>query len=94
MFNDLDAFNNGDIHQQETCITCANKEEVIATHVGSVSLNLDGTSKTLQNVLYVPELKHNLVSVRALEKDGNHVSFRNGNTDGCQQHIRNRTSRR
>lgn len=74
MFNTLDAFND-DVRQEVTHITCANKETVEATHVGSVNLDLNGTPRALHDVLHVPRLKHNLVSVPALTKDGNRVVF-------------------
>src|SRR5271163_673564 len=40
-----------------------------STHIGTVDIDV-GVHEKLQNVLYVPELQHNLLSVRALTKDG------------------------
>ena len=71
MFNQLDAF--GSTISQESAITCANSQQLKSTHIGTV--NIDGIS-TLHDVLHVPELKHNLLSVRALTKDGNDVIFK------------------
>ena len=75
MFNTLDAFE--EVQPQNTTISCANKSEIGSTHVGSVKLHFDDNepSVILQNVLHVPNLKHNLLSVPALIKDGNRVVF-------------------
>ena len=54
-----------------------------STHVGTVNL-LDNDDEysvlTLHDVLLVPELRHNLISVRALNRGGLDVSFRRDGT--------------
>src|SRR5277367_1195143 len=70
MFNDCNVFET--LTQKDATITCANSQSISATHVGTVKLN---DSKTLTNVLLVPELQHNLISVSAIAKEGNDVTF-------------------
>ena len=67
MFNRMDAF--GEISPRESHIACANSQQMKSTHIGTVDIDV-GVHEKLQNVLYVPELQHNLLSVRALTKDG------------------------
>ncbi len=54
-----------------------------ATHVGSVDLQLPGTSSTLplRNVLLAPDIKTSLISVKALIQDGFTLLFTG---DSCQ----------
>jgi len=53
-------------------------------HVGTINLNMgtngQDTTTTLHNVLHVPELRQNLLSVRALTKEGNDVVFKQSGT--------------
>ena len=74
MFKNVDAFDD-DMLPINTNISCANAQEIEATHVGFVNMHCDDSVLHLKDVLHVPKLKHNLVSVRALNKDGNDVMF-------------------
>jgi hypothetical protein len=74
MFNQKDAFE--DMSPTRAQINCAGTEQLKATHVGTIEL---GASETLHDVLYVPDLKHNLMSVCAVTKGGKNVMFK---TDG------------
>ena len=49
-----------------------------STNVRTVNIKLDAGASNikLRNVLHVPSLHHNLLSVRALTKDGNDVLFK------------------
>ena len=78
MFNQLDIFE--DITPRESHITCANAQRIKSIHIRTVEVNNTGVSETLRNVLYAPELQYNLVSVRALTKDGKDVLFKQDGT--------------
>ena len=79
MFGDKEDF--GDLLPTSEVVFCANGTKTKATHQGFVDVNLeDGSVMHLQNVLRVPNLKKNLVSVRALNKDGNDVLFKRDGT--------------
>ena len=75
MFYELDDLT--DVTQNNTTITCANSQELQSTHIGSIDLT---DELNLKNVLCVPDLQHNLISVRALNKSGNDVIFKNDGT--------------
>ena len=70
MFSDHNAFET--LTPENATITCANSQSISATHVGTVKLN---DSKTLKDVLLVPELQHNLISVSALTDEGDDITF-------------------
>ena len=78
MFNDLDAFS--DIKPKKSTVTCANSQEIESTHIGTVNLNFDGKNTLLSDVLYIPKLSRNLLSVTALTKEGNDVHFLHNGT--------------
>lgn len=62
MCNDQSQFIN--LHNYHTSITTANNTQMMATGRGDVQINpKNGCSFTLQNVLYVPQLASNLISV-------------------------------
>ena len=71
MFNQIDDFRN--ISRKNTMITCANSQDVQSTHIGSIDLS---DEINLEDVLCVPKLHHNLISVRVLNKSGNDVTFK------------------
>ena len=71
MFNEIDAFE--DLTPIKSTVSCANSETLDATHVGTVRLNDE--IEPLRNVLHVSKLKHNLVSVMALNDEGNDITF-------------------
>ena len=58
MFYELDDLT--DVTQNNTMITCANSQELQSTHIGSIDLT---DELNLKNVLCVPDLQHNLISV-------------------------------
>jgi len=72
MFNDFDLF--GVAHPKETRITCANSKDLLSTHVGDVVCG----EKRFSDVLYVPKLRANLLSVRALTEEGDVIFRKNG----------------
>ena len=75
MFADRNAFQT--LSRKEATITCANSQSIRATHIGKVKF---GANKALDDVLYVPDLQHNLISVSALTKEGNDVTFKSDGT--------------
>ena len=75
MFCQLDDLTN--VTRNKTTITCANSQELQSTHIGSIDLT---DELNLKDVLYVPDLHHNLISVRALNKSGNDVIFKHDGT--------------
>lgn len=79
MFNNIDAFET-DIRFHTVRVQCANEEEVVTTHIGTVNIHLENEYKfnsilPLRNTLYIPKLRHNLISVPALINDGNEIRF-------------------
>jgi transposase InsO family protein len=75
MFNSAEVFE--DMLPRKLNVSCANAQEIEATHEGFVDLQFgDNLAMRLQNALYVPKLNHNLLSVRALNKEGHDVVFR------------------
>jgi len=82
MFHSADEFIN--LKAKTTAVLCANDSQMSSTHVGTVDIrthdNDDYSILTLHDVLLVPELRHNLLSVRALNKGGLNVSFRRDGT--------------
>jgi len=75
MFYQLDDLS--DVTQNKTTITCANSQTLRSTHMGSINLT---DELNLENVLCVPDLQHNLISVRALNKSGTDVIFKSDGT--------------
>jgi Retrotransposon gag protein/Zinc knuckle len=74
MFNDISSFK--DTVQHNSVVTCANSQGLQVEHIGSVELELADHAKTINNVLHVPEIKNNLLSVHALTQMGNEITFR------------------
>src|SRR4051794_30576396 len=75
MFKNLADFQ--EIAPKRITITCANAEKTSSKHIGTVPISLGSTGRmVLQNVLHVPDLKHNLISVRELVKAGNDIFFK------------------
>jgi hypothetical protein len=75
MFKNLADFQ--ETSPKRVTITCANAEKTTSKNIGTVPISLGSTGHTvLQDVLHVPALKHNLISVRGLVKAGNEVLFR------------------
>src|SRR5271163_1050069 len=75
MFYQLDDLS--DVTQNKTTITCANSQTLRSTHMGSINLT---DELNLENVLCVPDLQHNLISVRALNKSSTDVIFKSDGT--------------
>ena len=73
IFYQLDDLSS-DITQNKLTIIYANSQTLWSTHVGSVNLT---DELNLENVLCVPDLQHNFISVRALTKSRHHVIFEN-----------------
>jgi Reverse transcriptase (RNA-dependent DNA polymerase)/Retrotransposon gag protein/Integrase core domain/Chromo (CHRromatin Organisation MOdifier) domain/GAG-pre-integrase domain len=79
MFNQIETF--GTISPNNSSIICANSEKLHSEYIGTVDIKMgEEDIKTLQNVLYVPKLQHNLISVRALTKEGNDILFKRDGT--------------
>jgi hypothetical protein len=78
MFKDISAFDD-DIRDHSSSVTCADNNIMQSKHIGRVSLSIDSDvgdeNLILRDVLHVPELKSNLLSVVALNRDGKRVSF-------------------
>src|SRR5665213_2152327 len=72
MFHQLNDLSN--VTQNKSMIICANSQILRSTHVRSVNLT---DELNLENVLCVPDLQHNLISVQALTKSGHRVIFEN-----------------
>ena len=68
-----------------TTVVLANRHEILGTGSGNIAVLTKAQGKwhraILQNVLYVPELHGNLLSVRQLVDCGNSIQF---TKDGCQ----------
>lgn len=73
MIASLSKLNNVRIAPANCVINLPNGECAQISHIGSLSLKND---LILQNVLFVPTFKHNLLSIHRLSKDNNcHVKF-------------------
>lgn len=73
MTNDFDALHN--VSYMDGQCTLANKQKVPVCAKGDISLrNDDGTQCTLKDVLYVPDLHVNLISLSKAHKAGIHYS--------------------
>jgi uncharacterized membrane protein YfhO len=60
----------------EEKVTCANDQSHFIKWVGSISICVvDGTKFTLSNILYVPGITKNLLSIFAFSKCGYHIIF-------------------
>jgi hypothetical protein len=60
----------------EKKVTCANNQSYFIKGVGSISIfATDGMEFTLSNVLFVPGITKNLLSISAFDKCGYHVIF-------------------
>ena len=60
----------------EKKVTCANDQSHFIKGVGSISIcAVDGTEFTLSNILYVPGITKNLLSISAFSKCGYHIIF-------------------
>jgi hypothetical protein len=65
--------------RRERCIKVANGVRADVEAIGDISLELaDGFMLLLRNVLYVPSLQRNLISVSCLDNDGYDNHFGNG----------------
>src|SRR5665213_316377 len=73
MFYQLDDL-SGDITQNKSMVTCVNSQTLQSTYVESVNLT---DEFNLENVLCIPDLQHNLISVRVLTKSRHRVIFEN-----------------
>jgi hypothetical protein len=78
MFHSKESFDD-DLRAKKTTDACANSQEIESIHTGTVNISLGDSIKALRDVLHVPELKKNLLSVRALTREGHKVTF---NPDG------------
>jgi hypothetical protein len=67
------------MQRKERCIKVANRVQADVEAVGDLSLELaDGFVLLLRDVLYVPTLQRNLISVLCLNNDGYDCYFANG----------------
>src|SRR6201999_3673661 len=71
MFNQLELFEM--VAEHDGLVTCAGNEKLRTTHIGIIELD---DELKLRDVLYVPEIARNLISVRALICDGNNITFK------------------
>lgn len=63
VFHDYYAYNGADIVMVE------NGQNLEIKHIGKVTLHTSSGSITLNNVLHVPQFKHNLLSISQLKYD-------------------------
>lgn len=81
MTNNLDLLENVK-NTTECSITTANDQIMCANKVGSITLPLsDSLNANIENILYVPDLKVNLLSVSQIVKKNYSVVFK---TTGCE----------
>ena len=70
------------IPNTSTVASAGTSSELKSKHIGMIDISINGQETTLRNVLHVPGLRHNLLSVRALTKNGNDVVFKqNGDVE-------------
>ena len=87
MCYDRKLFRHGSLHADHSRIQCANGGIVEAEAMGVVDVRLEGNrTMTLDNVLLVPRLKQNLISVSFLQRSGYTVLFY-GDKDKVSCHI-------
>ncbi|KAL5754299.1 hypothetical protein ACOSP7_022519 [Xanthoceras sorbifolium] len=79
MARDLSLFTNMDSNDR-TIIKLGNGEVVKSAGQGTISISTPNGVKLINNVLLVPELEQNLLSVAQLLRKGYLISFQNG---GC-----------
>lgn len=66
---------------KEAPVTVGNNDRILSEGVGTVEIEGDnGSSVQLNNVLYVPHISANLISVTALTQEGNNVIFKEDGT--------------
>lgn len=80
MCNSMDLMTNV-MNSESRSIAIANNEMLTSKFKGDVHLLINKEVRILKNVLYVPNLSTNLISVSQLVKDGYDVSF---NKNGCK----------
>lgn len=61
-------------------IIAANNERMLVKYAGDSKLNLHGSEVSVENVLHVPNLAINLLSVHKIVSKGNTITF---NENGC-----------
>jgi hypothetical protein len=67
------------MRRRERCVKVTNRVQADVEAVGNLSLELvDGFTLLLRDVLYVPSLQRNLISVSCLDSDGYDCHFGNG----------------
>ncbi|UYV63799.1 hypothetical protein LAZ67_2005665 [Cordylochernes scorpioides] len=77
------------IREISSLVETANKQSIHVTEMGDITFKVNnkngGGSLFLKNVLIVPEIEGNLLSVGRIEKLGNNVIFENGNVKVLNQ---------
>lgn len=81
LVNNLNVFTKVSKLSNNILINVAKANESLKfTHIGSINILLDtGENATIENVMFVKDLRHNLLSVKKLEKAGLDVVFSKGN---------------
>ena len=74
-----DLFTKVDINHECKKVTVGNNNEIPVKGIGSVRFESSNGQIVMQNVLFVPDLAFNLISVSATSRNGNQVIFK-GNT--------------
>ena len=72
------------IEFDNTKVMCADGKVLIAEGKGTLNGNLNGLNVKIENVLYLPSLKANLLSISKLSASGVDISFKNGNCIGSK----------
>ena len=70
--------------QDTTKVICADGKILTAKCKGLINADLNGLSVKIQNVLYFPDFKANLLSISKLSASGIDVSFKNGECTGTK----------
>jgi hypothetical protein len=68
-------------NSSQECITVANNQQISVKGVGDTNVKFGTDTVNIKNVLYVPDLRTNLLSVSQTVKKGNSVLF---NSSGCK----------
>jgi hypothetical protein len=76
------------MQRRERCVKVANRIQADVEVVGDLSLELaDGFTLLLRDILYVPSLQRNLISVSCLDSDGYDYHFGNGKCKIILMHV-------
>lgn len=64
-----------------TSVTIASSEKLYAQCIGNVAFDMEGQTIRMKDILYVPDLDANLLSISALNRNGLSVLFQTGGVE-------------